>query len=195
MPCIDAGQFTHFLHEGACRSHTDRNGLGERLPEGPLQPVGGVLRHFRIEHDVEVCFRQPRQIGRSRTLRRHHVHFDLEVGQKAQDFRYVVPIAEAQRCRAKNIAARALTGSPLRARHAGGRRLGARISAHELIECFSRAPVLFLLIGRQIERNDRAIEGKRLGEPARIVLDQFRRARGPDDHRFGLEALIRRPRR
>ena len=62
--------------------------------------------------------------------------------------------------------------------------------AHDLVESLGRAPVLLLLVGRKLERNDRNGQRQRLGQPTGIVLNQFRRAGRTHDHRLRCKTLI-----
>ena len=60
---------------------------------------------------------------------------------------HVVAMAKAERSRPQKVAAGARASDTL-AR-------GARKASHQSVECLRRAPVLLLLIGGQLKRNDR----------------------------------------
>ena len=103
---------------------------------------------------------------------------------------HVVAVAEAERRRAEQVAARPrarLARRPLRARR---RRVRPGQGAHELIEGLGRAPVLLPLVGRQLERHHRDRQAERPRQAAGIVLDQLGGAGRADQHRLRLEALV-----
>ena len=143
---------------------------------------GGGVRHFRIHHDVEVGFAEPREIGGRRIHRRDHMDVDAERIQQPRDLGDVVAVAEAERGRAQQIAARTLALRAFAARPGKG--------AHQTVEGLRGAPVFLLLIGRQFERHDGNRQRERGREPAGIVLDELGRAGGADDHRLRLKAPI-----
>ena len=60
----------------------------------------------------------------------------------------------------------------------------------ELVEGLVGAEVLLPLVAGKFQRHDRHGQAHGLGEAARIVLDQFRRAGGADDHGLWAEALV-----
>ena len=98
----------------------------------------------------------------------------------------VVAMAEAERGGAEHVAA----GARPRARRRRRRRVRAGQRADQLVEGLGRAPVLLLLVGRQLQRHDRDRQAQRLGEAAGIVLDQLGGAGRADQHRLRLEALV-----
>ena len=63
-------------------------------------------------------------------------------------------------------------------------------ATHHLVEGFGRAPVLFLLVRGQLQRNHRDRQVKCRREPAWIVLDQLGGTRGTDHHCRRLEPLM-----
>ena len=71
-------------------------------------------------------------------------------------------------------------------------RLAARLRqvAHDLVEGLGGAPVLFLLVGRELQGNDGNRQRQCLGKATGIVLNEFRSAGGTDNHCLGLEARI-----
>ena len=107
------------------------------------------------------------------------VDADAEALEQLGDLGHVVAVAEAEAGGAEQVA-----GERLRARGRAGE------VAHELEEGLGGAEALLALVGRQFERDDRNRQAHALGEPARIVLDQFGGAGGADDHRLRLEALV-----
>ena len=164
---IGAGDGGHFADEFARRVHAHRHCLDDRLPIGPLQPLRGGAGNFGIEHDVEIGIGQSRQIVRRCAHRRHHIDRNAQCTEQARDLGDIVAVAEAERRRAQNVAA---------FRRALGFGLGRAPSGkatHELEEGLRGAPVFLLLVGRQFQRDHRHAQIERLGEPARIVLDQF----------------------
>ena len=153
-----------------------------RLAVDPFQPGGGGAGDLGIEHDVEVRVGQPAQVGRRGAERGGDVHLDAQPAQQAPDLDDVVAVAEAERRGAEQVAARAVRRGARRGR-------GGEV-AHQLVEGLRRAPELLLLIGGQLQREDRDRQVEGLGEAAGIVLDQLGGAGGADDHRLGLEALV-----
>ena len=142
-----------------------------------------------IEHDVEVGLAQPGEVGGAGAHRRHHVDVDAQAAEQAGDLGDVVAVAEAQRRGAEQVAARPRAGLARRPLvPAAERRAGE--GADQLVEGLGRAPVLLLLVGRQLQRHDRDRQVQRLGEPARVVLDQLGGAGGAHQHRLRLEALV-----
>ena len=99
-------------------------------------------------------------------------------------------MTKAQRAWAQEVATRPPAIRPLRSGRAGRRRARPGHRPHQLIKGLGRAPVLLALIGWQLEGDDRDRQLQRPREPARVVLDQLCRARRPDQHRLGLEAII-----
>ena len=97
---------------------------------------------------------------------------------------------EAQGRGAEQVAAGPRTGLARRALGAGRRSAGSSHGADQLIEGLGRAPVLLLLVGRQLQRHDRDRQAQRLGEAARVVLDQLGGAGGSHQHRLRLEAVV-----
>ena len=174
-----AGQRRHLGQEVARGADADRHGGGVRLAQVALEPGGSQPRHLGVEHHVEVGIAEPSQIGRPRAERRHHVHGDAEAFKQLAHLHQVVAVAEAERGWAQDVAAG-------RARRALGLHGEA---ADKLVQRLRRAPVLLLLVGRQVERDDRHRHARGGRQPARIVLDQLRRAGGADDDRLGPEAL------
>ena len=93
-------------------------------------------------------------------------------------------MAEAEGGGAEDVAG----GAPPVAGRTLGRRSGQ--GADQAVEGLGGAPVLLLLIGRQLQWDHRDRQGERLGKPARIILNQLGRAGGADDHRLRLEARV-----
>ena len=120
--------------------------------------------------------------------RGNHVHVDAEVREQTADLGEVVAMAKAERRRAEDVAAR--RAFPADALRAGRGRVGAGQRAHDAVQRFGRAPVFLLLVGGQLQRDHGDRQGERLRQSARIVLDEFGRARGADEHGFRLEALV-----
>ena len=184
---VHAGQGGDFLHEVAGGANADGHDLRGGLAEGAGQPGGGDAGHFRIQHHVEVGIAQPRQVGRSRALGGGHVDVDAQLAQQPRDLHHVIPVAEAQRRRAEDVGPRTRAPLPLAARR-GRVRPGA--GADDLVEGLRRAPVLLLLVGRQLHRHHRHRQVQRAGEAAGVVLDQLRRAACAHQHQVGLEAVV-----
>ena len=118
-----------------------------------------------------------------------HVDLDAHALEHGRDLDQIVAMAEAERGRAQDVAAGAR--GLLRARR---RRVRAGQGADELVKGLGGAPVLFLLVGGQLERDHG--DGKRqgLGQAARVVLDELRRAAGAHDHGLRGKALEGVPR-
>ena len=149
----------------------DRHGADDLLPVILLQPARRDIRNLGIEHDVEVCVRQPREIGRPRIQRGHHIHIDAELSQQARHLDHVIAMAEAQRRRPENIAAWP------RPRRAGWGAIDLRRKrADQLVERLRRAPVFLFLIRRQVQRDYRDRQLQCTRQPCRVILDQLRRA-------------------
>ena len=184
---VDTGQRGHFGDEVARGAHADRHHLGVRLAVVAAQPGGGGVGDLGVEHDVEIGLAQPGQVGHAGTLRRADMDVDAQAGQQAGDLDHVVAVAEAQRGGAQQVAAHALPGLARRAR-CGRRR--AQVP-YQLVESFGGAPVFLALVAGQFERDDRHRQVQRLGQAARVVLDQLGGAGRTHQHRRRLEALER----
>ena len=171
----------HFFEESLGRADADRDRLGRGLAEAAVEVTRGRAGDFGIQHDVERRVAQADQVGRAGAQRGHDVDLDAEALDQGDDLLDVVTVPEAERARAEDVAA------GFRRRRLGLLREGT----DELVERLGRAPILLLLVGRQLQRHDRHVESHRAGEPARIVLDQLRRAGRPDQQRIGAEPLDR----
>ncbi len=123
--------------------------------------------------------RQPGEVGGGGAERGCDVDADAEAFEEFGDLGHIVAVAEAEAGGAEEIAGERL--SPLG---------GAGEVADQLEEGLGGAEALLALVGGQLERDDRHRQAHALGEPARIVLDQFGGAGGADDHRLRLEALV-----
>ena len=149
---------------------------------GLFEILGGGVGDFRVEHHVEIGVPEARQILRRGAHGRDHIDVDAKASQQLRDFLDIVAMAKAQRGRSQHIAQ-----GPRACRALA---LGAGKRAHEAIEGLRRAPVFLFLVGGQVQRHHGNRQGERGGEAARIVLNEFCRAGGADDHGLGLEALI-----
>ena len=61
--------------------------------------------------------------------------------------------------------------------------------SHQLGEGFGRSPVFLALVGRQLQSHDGDGQVQRFAQAARIVLDQFGRAGGTDQHGLRRKAV------
>jgi hypothetical protein len=104
--------------------------------------------------------------------------------EQAAHFAQVVAVAEAERGRAEQVAAR--PGSRL----AGRVRHRRRQVANDLVEGLGRAPVLFLLVRGQLQGHHRDRQREGLRETTGVVLDELGGAGRADDHRLRLESLV-----
>ena len=111
-----------------------------------------------------------REVGDAGAERGDDVDRDAEPFEQLPHFDNIVAMAKAERGRPQNVAH--LAGRA----HRGDARWGRGEGAHQPVKRFRRAPVLFLLVGRQFKRHDRNVEIKRSGQTAGIVLDQLGRA-------------------
>ena len=180
---VDAREPRDLRHEGPSRADPDRNRFGVGLAEGLLQPARRRAGDLGIEHDIEIRLAEPAEVGGRRTERRRHHDLDAEAFDEARHFDDVVAMPEAERRRSENVAARpAIVRRPIG--------LGVGKGPHEAVKGLGRPPVLLALVGMEVERDHWDRQGERTGETARVVLDQFRRARGTDQHGVRPEALV-----
>jgi hypothetical protein len=156
------------------------------LAERARQPGGGQRGDLGVQHDVEIGVADARQVGRRGAKRRDDVDVHPQLRQQAADLAQVVAVAKAECRRAEDVAAWPFTGGTCAARVAGA---GQR--AHHLVKGFRRAPVLFALVRRQLQRDHRNRQVQRLAQTTRVVLDQLGGARGADHHGLRLEAVER----
>lgn len=173
--CIDSGRLRYLGDEFARRAGTDRHAFDPRLIEGSSEPARRLRARLGIEQHVEVRLSQSSQVCEAGTEWRDHVHLDAELREDFLDRAQVVPVPKAERGGPQDVAARRIAGAP-RALDARRRRALRSGGAHQLIERLARAPVLFFLIGGQVERDDGDGQADRPCEAAGIVLKQFGRA-------------------
>ena len=76
-------------------------------PKVRSSQLRGRAGDLGIEHDVEVGLAEPGEIGRRRAERRDDVDVDAEAAEQPGDLGDVVAMAEAERGRAEQVAARA----------------------------------------------------------------------------------------
>lgn len=139
-------------------------------------------RDLRVEDDVEVGIVETCEIMRRRAQRRGHSDVNSDLPKEPRDLLDVVAMTEAERGRPQKIAARTRTGLSLTRR--------PRESPDKPVEGLRRAPILFLAVSGQLQRNDGNGQIHRPGEAARIVLEELGGARGADDDGFRREAVV-----
>ena len=186
---IDTDDSGDLQHEITGRAHTDRHGFHHGLAEHALQPHSRLGGDFRVQDHVEIGIAKPGQVRRRRTQRGHDIDVDAHPVQQGSDLPHIVAVAESERCRTQQVAARANARLARRALAARRRRRRPGHGADELVEGFRRPPILLALIGRQFQRHDGDRQSKRSGQAARIILDQFSGAGGADEHRLRLESV------
>ena len=150
-----------------------------------LQKACRDLRNFRVKHDIEIRFTQPRQVRGCSTHGRSHHNLNAHAAEQFGDFGHIIAMPKAKGSRAQNIAARRARRIT---RRAGLRRPSE--GAHQAIEGLRRAPIFLALIGRQFKRHHGHRQAERLRQPTRIILDQLCRTGSADQHGFRLETGI-----
>ena len=178
----------HFADEFAGCEQADRHGFHGLLTECALQPRTGLRRNLGIETDIEIRLADAGNVGRTGTHGRHQIHINAKIAEQAGDFSNIIAVAEAERGRAQQVGA-----GPARAVLAHRRQrlaLLVRQRPHDLVKGFRRAPIFLAAVAGQFERDDRARQPHRQRQAVRIILDQFSRAAGTDDHRLRLEPII-----
>ena len=181
---VQACQRGDFADESAGSTRANRNGFGEGLAKGALQPLRRQVGDLGVEHDIEVGVGQAAQVFGCGGERRHHVDLDAHVGQQSANLLQVVTVPKAQRRGAQDIATWLFRLSVFTRWRCG---LGQ--VAHELVKGLGGAPVFLALVGGKFEGHHGHGQVQSFAQAARVVLDQLSRARGAHQHGLGLEAL------
>ena len=175
---VQAQQLVQLPQEAGGGPDADRHGAHRGHAEAALQPAAHRTRHLRIEAHVGIGRGDPQQIGGAGAQRRHHSHLDAVVRQQRRDLAHVIAAAKTEQGRPQQIhpwpPALLLPAAGRGLGKARRRQLGLEQASHQLVEGFSRTPVLLLGVGRQLQahhRNATQLHATRQGTG--LVLNQL----------------------
>ena len=186
----------HLPQEAHRGADADRHRAHTGHAELALQPAAERACQLGIEAHIGVSRGDALQIRWPCPQRRHHRHIDAVAGQQLGDLAHVVAAAEAEQRGAQQVDPRPTPLTAPASRIGLGRtrcrQLRFEQAAHQLIEGFRGAPVLFLGIGGQLQIHHRdAAEIHTGSEGTRLVLDQLGGAALAHQQRLRLEARHR----
>ena len=174
-----AGKLAQFGDEIIGGPDADGHGLGIGLAEGFFAVARRQLSGFGVEQHVEVCRAHAGDVGGAGPHRGGDVDVDAQFLNQRRNLGDVVAVAEPQAGGAEDVAG-----------HPGGTfgRLGQ--VTDDLQKRLISAKVFLALIAGQLQRDHRHRQTHGFSQTGGIVLDQLGRARGSDDQRLRLEAVI-----
>ena len=131
-------------------ANADGHGFGERLAQVLFAPPCRRLAGLGVHQNVEMGLPKRLGICRGGAHGSNDIDGDAHVFQQAGDLGDVIPVAEAERRRAKQVAAGSRAGFALRTRRVGRWCLRSGQRADNMIEGLGRTPVFLALVGRQL---------------------------------------------